>query len=173
MPAGRPPKPTALKLLEGNPGHRPIGGDPMWREPTPESGIPEPPEHLDDRAKEIWFRLCDQLSKMGILTKADREVLALTCDTWSQYLQADAVLKKSGIIVKAPTGFPIQNPALSIANKAKAQLKVFLTELGLTPAARTKLRVPTGQGELPLGVGPGPARDESPLEKILRLNRTA
>lgn len=36
---GRKPKPTHLKLLEGNPGHRPING----AEPKPNPGLPTCP----------------------------------------------------------------------------------------------------------------------------------
>lgn len=57
---GRKPKPTALKILQGNPGHRPIG-DVMSTDMPATPGIPTPPEHLDEIARKQWFRLCDEL----------------------------------------------------------------------------------------------------------------
>ena len=41
---GRKPKPTALKVLEGNPGKRPLN----LYEPTPEGDLPECPEWLEN-----------------------------------------------------------------------------------------------------------------------------
>ena len=50
---GRKPKPTVLKLLDGNPGKRTIND----REPTAAGGIPELPDWLDDEAKAEWYRI--------------------------------------------------------------------------------------------------------------------
>ena len=50
---GRKPKPTALKVLEGNPGKRPLN----LFEPTPEDKMPECPDWLEDEAKAEWDRL--------------------------------------------------------------------------------------------------------------------
>ncbi len=48
---GRPPKPTALKLLQGNPGKRPLPKG----EPRPPVGC-EPPANLTKRARGVWDR---------------------------------------------------------------------------------------------------------------------
>ena len=53
MARGRPPKPTALKLLHGNPGKRPISD----REPKPPKGETTCPKHLDATAKTEWKRI--------------------------------------------------------------------------------------------------------------------
>ena len=52
--AGRKPKPTALKKLEGNPGKRKLN----TKEPVPAKGMPEGPKWLLPEAKEEWKRLC-------------------------------------------------------------------------------------------------------------------
>ncbi len=44
---GRKPKPTRLKIIDGNPGKRPIRGD----EPQPPKGQPSCPAHLSPTAK--------------------------------------------------------------------------------------------------------------------------
>lgn len=135
MGRGRRPTPTALKVLRGNPGKRPINQD----EPKPTPGPPEPPEHLDDEARKQWFRWCDELSNMRVLTKADREILAVMCDTWARYVKAKKAVDVAGLLVKSPNGYPMLNPALSIVNKCAAQLRSFATEFGLTPAARSRI----------------------------------
>ena len=64
--AGRKPKPTALKKLEGNPGKRKMN----TKEPVPGKGMPDCPKWLLPEAKEEWKRLCQKLSDMG-LTEVD------------------------------------------------------------------------------------------------------
>ena len=42
--------------------------------------------------------------------------------------------------MKAPkTGVPMQNPALSIANKAMQEMTKLLAEFGMTPSSRSKV----------------------------------
>ena len=48
--AGRKPKPTAIKELEGNPGKRKLNK----KEPKPEKGMPVCPEWLLPEAKAEW-----------------------------------------------------------------------------------------------------------------------
>ena len=66
--AGRKPKLTALKKLEGNPGKRQLN----VKEPMPGKGIPDCPKWLFPEAKMEWERLCVKLSEMGVLTETDK-----------------------------------------------------------------------------------------------------
>ena len=65
---GRKPKPTMIKVLEGNPGKRAIND----REPEPPAGIPECPDFLDEEARAEWFRTAKVLSDMRLLTLVPR-----------------------------------------------------------------------------------------------------
>ena len=69
---GRKPKPTRLKLLEGNPGKRRING----QEPQPPWTLPSCPAHLSPSAKAEWKRLAKTLNAVGLLTQVDRAALA-------------------------------------------------------------------------------------------------
>ena len=60
--AGRKPKPTAIKKLEGNPGKRKLN----TQEPIPAKGMPECPEWLMPEAKKEWERLADLMNQMGV-----------------------------------------------------------------------------------------------------------
>lgn len=66
--AGRKPKLTALKKLEGNPGKRQLN----VKKPIPGKGIPDCPKWLFPEAKMEWERLCVKLSEMGVLTETDK-----------------------------------------------------------------------------------------------------
>lgn len=54
---GRKPKPTAVKVLEGNPGKRSLNTG----EPKPEKKAPRCPSWLEEEAKEEWKRMAKQL----------------------------------------------------------------------------------------------------------------
>jgi phage terminase small subunit len=81
---GPAPKPTALVLLEGNPGKRPIN----HAEPKPRLKTPCCPEHLDAEAKTEWKRLVRILRHMKLLTEADYISLANLCQAYSTMVKA-------------------------------------------------------------------------------------
>ena len=72
---GRKPKPTALKVLEGNPGKRPLND----HEPIPPKGELKCPSWLLPEAKKEWKRLASSLEAMGVLTMADLTAFAGYC----------------------------------------------------------------------------------------------
>lgn len=65
--AGRPPKPTALKLLQGKPGHRAL----PKHEPKPPRGVAECPEWLGPEERKLWGEVAPIFVAMGCLTVAD------------------------------------------------------------------------------------------------------
>ena len=69
---GRPPKPTAIKELEGNPGKRPLNKN----EPKPKAKAPKCPPWLESDAKKEWRRLSKELEAMGLLTQVDMAAFA-------------------------------------------------------------------------------------------------
>ena len=75
---GRKPKPTALKLLEGNPGKRPLND----REPVPLKGDIKCPDWLLPEAKKEWKRLAPALEAMGVLTMADLTAFEGYCQAY-------------------------------------------------------------------------------------------
>lgn len=64
---GRRPKSAALKLITGNPGHRPIAED----EPEAVPGWPDKPPKLGRIASAEWTRLANLLEGEQRLGKAD------------------------------------------------------------------------------------------------------
>jgi P27 family predicted phage terminase small subunit len=137
MRPGPRPKPTALKLLEGNPGKKRLNA----REPRPTVEIPTCPAGLKPEARKEWRRLSKLLQAQGLIARLDRAALAVYCQAWARWLEAEQKVQEGGEIVKSPNGYPIQNPWLSIANAAAKEVRAFLQEFGLSPAARTRLHV--------------------------------
>jgi len=135
---GRKPKPTQLRILAGNPGHRALNDE----EPAPPDGLPECPPFLDDEARAEWSRICPVLERMGVLSIADRNALSSYCVVYSRWVAAERAVKQYGAIVKSPVkGVPIKSPHLCVADKALEQMLKLQVEFGLTPSARSRIRL--------------------------------
>ena len=160
MPGGRPPKPTALKALQGNPGKRPLNGN----EPRPPAGTVKPPSWLKGKARTAWRWLAAVLEEMGVLTTADPHALGLLCDAYAEYIEARAIVRKLGAVYEsrvvkasskrvsleeeakgeeeADTSWSVMirpRPEVAMAADAWRRIHRMLTEFGLTPSSRSKL----------------------------------
>ena len=132
----RKPKPTALRLIEGNPSRRPFNKN----EPKPAPVIPKCPCHLNDAAKIEWKRTAKKLHKLGLLTEIDGPQFALYCQAWGRWVEAEDALKKHGTISTDPaTGRSRKSPYLMVANKAMEQMQRALSEFGMSPASRARV----------------------------------
>lgn len=141
---GRKPKPTALKVVTGNPGRRALNKN----EPkAPASHAIEPPPTLSAQARVHWDKAVELLESARVITAMDVTALALLCDAHARYQQANEALAKYGMVVKSPSGFPMQSPFLAMANKASEQMLKLLTEFGMTPSSRARVSAVTGGGE--------------------------
>jgi hypothetical protein len=54
-------------------------------------------------------------------------------------------MKETPAMLKTPSGYVQQSPWLSVANKQLELMGRFMTELGMTPAARTRVAVSTDE----------------------------
>lgn len=134
-PRGRKPKPTRLKIMTGNPGRRPLK-----EEPQPAPGA-ECPADLSEEARAVWARIAPELNRLGLLNVLTGETLAGYCDAYARWVQATAEIAKTGEVVKAPSGYPVQNPWRAVANKAHEQWVKLAAEFGMTPSAMTRMGV--------------------------------
>ncbi|MEL6599949.1 MAG: phage terminase small subunit P27 family [Pseudomonadota bacterium] len=142
---GRKPTPTALKLVQGNPGKRALNAD----EPKPAEGLPTCPAHLSPTAKTEWKRVARMLNYMGLLSEIDRAALAGYCQAYGRWVEAERELAKTPTLLRTPSGYVQPSPWLAIANKANEQMLKWMAEIGLTPSSRSRVstRMPgAGQG---------------------------
>lgn len=137
---GRPPIPTSIKVLRGT--ARP---DRMRNEPKPKIKAPRCPGWLSPVARREWKRLAKQLVVLGVLTDLDRGVLSAYCVAWAKWLQAEQAIEKHGLLIKTKTGYVMQSPVVSIAKQERKAMLEAGAELGLSPAARTRINVPAPQ----------------------------
>jgi len=141
-PPGRRPLPTALKLLRGNPGKRRLNA----AEPQAPTTRPSCPAHLGPIARKEWFRIIRELETLGIVTPLDRAALAAYCDSWEQWIEATEQIRKFGMVIKMGATL-IQSPYVTIADKAKTQMRNFLTEFGMTPSSRSRIAAPKANAD--------------------------
>jgi P27 family predicted phage terminase small subunit len=135
--AGRKPLPTHLKLVKGT--ARP--GRLNKNEPKPSAVAPEPPAHLDDRAKAKFTELAQMLARYGVMSELDTGALARYAVVWCRWVDAEAEIKKRGPVVKTTSDNIIQNPFLAVANKCLLQMAQIEGEFGLTPSSRSRIRM--------------------------------
>lgn len=153
---GRKPKPTGLKVLEGNPGKRALNE----YEPRPEKKSPKCPSWLEPEAKKEWRRMCKVLETIGVLTQVDAAAFAGYCQAYARWKEAEEFLSKHGTIFKTPSGYIQQVPQVSIAQTYLKIMKDFCSEFGLTPSARSRINVNTVQSD-----------SNDPMEEILKVVR--
>lgn len=133
-----PAKPTALKLLEGNRGKRPL----PKHEPQPRPITPEPPPYLNEIARRRWDELVPELEVMGTLTIVDGDVLAGYCLAYAEVHTFTRFLRRRGRTYKVGTnGALAARPEVAMLNRARDDLRKFGAELGIGAAARTKVEV--------------------------------
>ncbi len=132
-----PPKPTALKLLQGT--HRADRANP--NEPQVEPCTIPRPRWLRGEARREWNRLAPQLARAGVLTEMDRSALIGLCEMWARWREAEGILDKEGLIRDGR-----RHPASTIAAKCYDQWRAMLAEFGLTPSSRSRVSaVPVAQ----------------------------
>ena len=108
--------------------------------PAPAPGLVPAPAHLDKTGKQEYRRAGKLLLRMRTLTPADMAGLACYAAAWSRLIEAQTKLRETGLVIKSPAGFPCISPYLSIVRQATEELRKWSSELGLTPASRTKLK---------------------------------
>lgn len=148
---GRKPKPTALKMLEGNPGGRPLN----TKEPKPAKKAPRCPSWLEDEAKKEWKRMAKVLEQMGLLTEMDMAAFAGYCQAYARWKEAEEFLTQHGSMVRTPNGYLQQVPQVSIAQTNMKIMLKFCEQFGLTPSARSRI------------VGGENGDEEDEMEKLL------
>ena len=116
---GTKPKPSALKLIAGNPGKRPINA----AEPAFEAAGTPAPDWLTGEALAVWNRVAPCLETNGMLTKPDADALAIYCDVVGRYVE----IRRSG-----------ETAPMNLVQ----QMRQLASEFGFTPASRTRVVAP-------------------------------
>jgi P27 family predicted phage terminase small subunit len=156
----RPTKPTALKLVAGNPGKRALNK----QEPDPTYLCDlTPPAWLAPDAAQVWNEMAPLAAKAKLLTEVDVQAFAMGCVAIAQYRLAtrrtgeDAVKRKLAVDDKGNTftdgeGQPVYagehiNPWALVQSMTFKQAMLVFDKFGMTPQARTRIALQP-QGDL-------------------------
>lgn len=121
----RPKTPTNVLLLKGaykkDPQRKPAAGT----EPELKAGIGNPPDYMDSDAKALWHELVSQACD-GVLGDSDRAILEIASTLMAEF-------RRGG---RDEQGKPLFTDA------RLSRLQAALGQLGMTPADRSKVKVP-------------------------------
>ncbi len=117
MPGKR--KPTALKIVTGNPGKRPLPEN----EPDPQGEVKKPP-FVKGKAVRLWKLRAPELERLGVLRSVDVEMFGVWCCLMAEFAES-------------PRSF----------NAARlTQMRALATSFGIDPSARARMgTVPMGK----------------------------
>ena len=142
---GPRPTPTHLKLLRGNPSHRPLNKD----EPEPSVALEPPaaPEFLTDYARAEWDRIVKELYHLKLVTGFDIQSLAAYCESYAAWRTAVEKLREMAacdpatraLTVTTRQGGIMQNPLFLTMRQAASDMVRYASDFGFTPVARSRI----------------------------------
>lgn len=135
----RPRSPTALKLVNGNPGKRALNA----KEPEPVHLLDiTPPARLPAEVAAVWLELAPKLQRAHILTELDTDLLEMTCVAIANFRLAAEKSSGGRVMVKnSETGTVSLSPYTMLQSMTFKQGMAALREWGATPAARSRVMV--------------------------------
>lgn len=137
---GRKPKPTHLKVIEGNPGKRPLSRN----EPQPLPGVVKPSD-LDPVASDWWDFYVPELDRMGLATIVDSATLEILSRTYSDWKRADTSFIEQELLVERWHGTRmafVTNPLYRVVRDLGAAYVKLAEQYGLTASARARFDLP-------------------------------
>ncbi|MCP4304731.1 MAG: phage terminase small subunit P27 family [bacterium] len=148
MKPGPKPLPSNVHLLRGNPSKK--TADRLMDSVAPEVELPVAPEHLLPAAVLEWERIGAELVALGLVSLIDRAALALYCQAWARWVEAETKLRElgeEGLTDVTPNGFRQMGVWLQISNRAADQVHKYLCEFGMSPSSRSRV-TPSPQMDL-------------------------
>ena len=147
-------RPPLAVVREGNPSKRPVEmgvvlppaelTEPDWQDTFPVVRD-KAQQALNRRAREVarreWRRVVPALKHSAGLAEVDANLLADYCVCVARIDQCERDLSTRGLLMEGERGWQ-KNGATTIVSQYRAQLKVYIRELGLSPSARAGLKPP-------------------------------
>ena len=137
---GPKPEPTLITMARGNPSKK-TDEQLNHDQPKPDPEIPPCPEHLDEEARKEWDWISKYLFKQGLISIIDKAQLAVYCQAWSRWVQAEKKIASTPWIMKTAKGGAMINPYIKIADQAMAKLSGALAAFGMSPSSRSSIKM--------------------------------
>ena len=134
---GRPRKPTKLKILEGNPGRRPLNKSEPQYAPTVKK-----PADLTPTASDWWDLVVPQLVRVGLAQAVDVPSLTILAEDYSAWKRASAMYVSESPVVARGSTILVSNPLLRAVKDFGAAYRQGAAAFGLTAQSRSILSIP-------------------------------
>lgn len=159
MAKGRKKLPIEIKDLQGtlrkgrdNPDHVVSSGK--------IESVTSAPKYLSASEKTMFLDICKDLINCNVLENPDLEIVTKLVMENTRYYEAMKYLRKAGYTKIDPrSGKTYQAPENAIAANALRAVMSLSAELGLTPAARSRLKLGAVTKE--------PEKPKSPMQNLL------
>ena len=128
---GRPPKPAALRKLQGT------NNSETKSKTSNGFEYPNPPEDLGDYGTQFWNKSGKKCIEAGLIQETDIPHLTMTCHCYDRLERAreqlgDKLLEDGQFGEK-------KRPLLLIIQQEEDRLSKYLQQMGLTPVARERV----------------------------------
>lgn len=164
---GRPPKPLQEKILSGARIRTDRDEDAQVANAAVDLGMPPCPSWVKGAAKKHWEVLGPKLVQAGLLSVVDGDVFGLHCDNIAAYEQVcEKLTKFDDWIAKTPNDFVIQSAWLQIRNKLQELIIKTAREFGLTPAARSNVKINKQQQQDLFGASQSTESENDPYKNF-------
>lgn len=100
----------------------------------------EPPEHLDNLAKEEYYRITELLVELPIAS-LDLSLVSTYCQTYSNYIKATEQIKTHGLVVETERGTKLSS-YYTVQRDCTDRLISLSNKLGLSIDSRMKIMTP-------------------------------
>ena len=142
MSVGRKALSIEDKEARGNPGKRAL--------PKPEERVltdrlfemPPAPPYLGKYGTAEWNRTGPKLVQAKMLNETDLPAFEAYCLNIELMIEARLDIKENGMQVLGHRGY-VRNPAIAAFGQASTAIGGFVSEFGLSPSARSRIRIPT------------------------------
>ena len=148
---GRLPKPSGVRILEGNRGRRPLPAN----EPQYSSALPSPPEKISPPARKVWDDLVKEMASARVLRRVDKRALwhlaedeALVSEAYAGLWQMMEALteeaKRNNKKLPAGPVFGLLGMtqgclAMAAIRDLSSRVIIERREFGLTPSSRMRI----------------------------------
>lgn len=137
---GPKPKPTAVRIFEGDPGRLLPKRE---GELIPVAGeiCPMPPAWLGSVGAAVWGEVAPVLWAIGCLSANDERLLSQYCEAWEDFFRAREIIETEGTTQTNDKEMASSHPAVKQKRDATLLIKQIGAEFGMSPAARVGLKI--------------------------------
>jgi P27 family predicted phage terminase small subunit len=154
---GRPPLSIEDRIARGNPSKDKINTE-MLAKVEKLYELPPAPVHLGTYGKKEWDRTGPKLVEMRLLAETDLPAFEAYCMNIDLMIESKIAINNEGMLIMGARGW-VRNPAIAAFGQASTAIRGFVSEFGLSPSARSRIKLPSEDTDI-LGTLMGDESDE-------------